>query len=232
MRKTKVVVAVDGPAGSGKSTVCREAARRLGIKYIDSGAVYRAITWLLLDRCGKITREDELTHHLAGITITQTFNEDGVSRTFVNGDDVSERIRNEKIAENIGIISDDRGIRNHVNSLLRAWSMEESVIMDGRDIGSVVFPHAEVKIYLDASVEVRAQRRVHEYVQMGKTVDGNDIKKQIIRRDREDKSRSFGRLLKTPDSLYVDTSAMSREEVVNWLVATVSKAMKGKRPRE
>lgn len=221
----RMVIAVDGPAGSGKSTVCREAALELGIKYIDSGAVYRALTWYLLKVCPDMAACGEFAEKIKDLIITQRFTPDGGSRTFVNGEDVSEEIRTERITGSIGVVSDDTGVRNFVNTLLREWSREESVIMDGRDIGSVVFPDADLKVYLDASVDERARRRISEYEEKGKTVDGNAIRNQIIRRDREDESRPFGRLVKNPDALYLDTSAMARKQVVDWLVNAVLKAM-------
>jgi cytidylate kinase len=138
-----------------------------------------------------------------------------VATTFVNGEDVSAKIRTESIAKNIGAVSDDPEIREYVNSLLRRWSENESIIMDGRDIGTVVFPSADLKIYLDASVDVRARRRFREYEDAGKNVDLNDIKNQIIQRDIEDQSRPVGALRRAEDAVYLDTSGMDRDEVID-----------------
>ncbi len=211
MGNKRIIVAVDGPAGSGKSSVSKEVARRLGLKYIDSGAVYRSITWYLLERYSIIERGRDYSSEIIKLDIYQIFNEDGNSSTFLNGKDVSNLIRNEAIAENIGIVSDDIGIRNFVNSLLREWAKEESIIMDGRDIGSVVFPDADVKIYLDASVDVRAHRRFLEYQEMGKKVDIKDIRNQIAIRDTQDKERPYGRLIRSEDSIYIDTDEINQE---------------------
>lgn len=149
------------------------------------------------------------------------FNPDGTLTTYANGADVSNKIRDEVIAKNIGIVSDDPLIREYVNALLRRWSMRDSIIMDGRDIGTVVFPDADVKIFLDASVEIRSLRRSLEYEEKGKTVDVNAIKKQIIRRDEEDMSRPFGRLVRADDAFYIDTSSMEMEDVVQSMVDIV-----------
>ena len=191
--------------------MCKNAALSLGLKYIDSGALYRAITWLFLSRglLGDGISEDALS----GVVITQRFLPDGRALTFVNGEDVSDRIRDEEIARHIGRISDNTGIRDYVNRLLRSWAGSESIMMDGRDIGSVVFPDADMKIYLDASVEERTRRRIKEYREMGKNVDEIAIKNQIILRDEQDRSRSYGRLIRCDDAVYIDTSHMSQDEV-------------------
>jgi cytidylate kinase len=222
MSGSRMVIAVDGPAGSGKSTVSKEVAKRLGIKYIDSGAIYRAITWYILDRYGMVERGKAYIDDIERIDIVQLFNTDGSTSTFVDDIDVSELIRDELIAQNIGIISDDPDIRDFVNSLLRQWGDRESVIMDGRDIGTVVYPRANIKIYLDASVDVRAKRRFLEYRGIGKTVDGEDIRKQIIQRDNEDMTRPFGRLLRADDAIYIDTSDMTKEGVIEKMIEAVN----------
>lgn len=222
MLKDLIIVAVDGPAGSGKSSVSKEVAQRLDISYIDSGAIYRAVTWYILKKFGAVEPGKNYIEGFSDVKITQDFSRDGVSKTFVNGADVSVEIRDELIAKNIGVISDNPKIRNFVNHLLRGWAMTRSIIMDGRDIGTVVFPNADHKIFLDASVEVRSLRRFKEYTEMGKTVDVNEIKKQIIRRDEEDSRRPFGRLVKADDAYIIDTSSMTKEEVVNLIIKKVS----------
>jgi cytidylate kinase len=221
MNKNRLIIAVDGPAGSGKSSVSKEVAIRLGLKYIDSGAVYRAITLFLLVRDGKIEKGIDYSGEIKDLNITQIFNNDGNSLTFLNSRDVSNEIRNEVITKNIGIVSDDIGIRNFVNSLLRKWASSESIIMDGRDIGSVVFPDADIKIYLDASVDERALRRCGEYQDRGKNVDIKDIRKQIAIRDSQDKERPFGRLIRSEDAIYIDTDKLTQEEVTRKIVELI-----------
>ncbi len=219
--KKKIVVAVDGPAGSGKSSVSRLVAAGLGMKYIDSGALYRSITWYVLGRDGVITDDFKFSDDLAALNIAQEFMPDGASRTYVNGTDVSALVRDEAIARNIGIISDNRDVRNCVNKLLRRYAQDDPIIMDGRDIGTVVFPDADLKIYLDASAEVRAERRIKEYREMGKNVDENEIKKQIIQRDEQDSKRPFGALIRAPDAVYIDTSRMNRDQVIDRITGLV-----------
>ncbi len=230
MKGSMITVAVDGPAGSGKSSVSREVAERLGLKYVDSGAIYRSITLFLLRKHGELTREASYAEELDGLAVEQRFNPGGSCSTYVNGEDVSAEIRSELIAKNIGVVSDDPRIRGFVNERLREWGRNESIIMDGRDIGTVVFPDAHIKIYLDASAEVRAQRRHREYLESGKTVDLNAIKNQIIQRDIEDTSRPVGALRKAADAIVVDTSHMTRPEVVEKLVDIIGKGPVAGRP--
>jgi cytidylate kinase len=220
--KNRLVVAVDGPAGSGKSSISKEAAKLLGLKYIDSGAVYRSITWYLLQKYNTKLNPKEYINDLTDVKINQIFNIDGSCSTFINGRDISEEIREIRIAENIGVVSDNIQIRNYVNMLLRQWALEDSIIMDGRDIGTVVFPNANIKIYLDASVDVRAHRRAIEYQEKGKNVDIKDIRNQIALRDKQDTSRPFGCLKKAKDAVYVDTTKMTKSEVIKKVINLIS----------
>jgi cytidylate kinase len=221
----RIIVAVDGPAGTGKSSVCKLVAMDMGLRYIDSGAVYRSITWYVLQRDKMITGGFRFTGDISELDIRHEFLGNGSCRTYVNSTDVTDSIRDSAITRNIGIISDNRDVRNFVNRLLRSWSKEGSAIIDGRDIGSVVFPDADVKIYLDASVETRALRRIKEYREMGKNVDENVVKKEIILRDEQDRSRPFGALTRSDDAVYIDTSCMSREQAVERMKEVVQSAV-------
>ena len=213
----KIIVAVDGPAGSGKSSVCRLAALAMGVKYIDSGAIYRAITWYFMNKYGDNPAVGNPLDELSAVDIEQIFEADGNVITFLNGRDISKAIREEKVAENISNFSNNKDVRDYVSSLLRKWAGANSIIMDGRDIGTVVFPDADLKIYLDASVDVRAGRRAKEYADLGKNVDENSIRNQIIQRDFKDENREFGPLKKAEDSVYLDTSGMAFNDVIEQL---------------
>lgn len=212
-----IIVAVDGPAGSGKSSVCRNAALDLGIQYIDSGAIYRAITWYFMDKYGDNLTVNDPVGELSSVKIEQIFEPDGGVRTLLNGEDISSAIREERVAGNISIFSDNKDVRDYVSALLRKWAGENSIVMDGRDIGTVVFPDADLKIYLDASVDIRTYRRVKEYNDSGKNVDENSIRNQIIQRDFKDENREFGPLKKAEDSVYLDTSGMDFNDVIEKL---------------
>jgi cytidylate kinase len=228
MNRKNITVAVDGPAGSGKSSVCRDVAVMRHLRYVDSGALYRAITWHCLRGRRSLQGGMDFSFEPGDLDLRQEFHENGKCSTFVNGQDVSLLIRDEIIAGNIGVVSDTVSVRDFVNSLLRRWAESESVIMDGRDIGTVVFPNASVKIYLDASVDLRAERRIKEYREMGKNVDENAIKKQIIQRDNEDFSRSYGALSRAEDAIYCDTSFMTRQEVVAYIIDIIERVQKGR----
>lgn len=219
-----IVAAVDGPAGSGKSSVCKEAAAVSGLKYIDSGAIYRSVTLFVIETAGAIDRETCYRALLKDIKIEQIFTPEKKIISFLNGRDVSSSIRDERITSNIGLVSDSADVRNFVNFLLRRWAEGESVLMDGRDIGSVVFPEADIKIYLDASIDVRAKRRINEYREMGKNLDEIAVKNQIIQRDSQDMSRSYGRLVRLKEAVYIDSSDLTFDAVVEkikFLIASV-----------
>jgi cytidylate kinase len=213
----KIIIAVDGPAGSGKSSVCRKAALDMGIKYIDSGAIYRAITWFFMNKYGECLNVKDPVSELAEVRIEQIFESDGDVKTLIDGTDISLAIREEKVAGNISVFSDNKEVRDYVSALLRKWAGENSIVMDGRDIGTVVFPDADLKVYLDASVEMRTLRRVKEYTDSGKNVDENSIRNQIIQRDFKDENREFGPLKIAEDSLYLDTSYMTFYDVLEKL---------------
>jgi len=212
-----IIVAVDGPAGSGKSSVSRKAALEMGIKYIDSGAIYRAITWYFMDKYGDDFAVKDPVKELSAVKIEQLFESDGKVRTLLDGKDISSAIREEKVAGNISVFSDNKDVRDYVSALLRKWAGENSIVMDGRDIGTVVFPDADLKVYLDASVDIRTTRRVKEYTDSGKNVDENSIRNQIIQRDFKDENREFGPLKRAEDSVYIDTSGMAFDDVIEQL---------------
>ncbi|MDA3901241.1 MAG: (d)CMP kinase [Spirochaetes bacterium] len=218
----RVVVAVDGPAGSGKSSVSRQVAVKLGITYIDSGAIYRAITYAMMEQYGELSSDIDFSSATKNIQIKQEYLPDDMStRTYVDGIDVSEQIRTEDVARNIQWVSSDTSVRNFVTDLLRKWAGLKSVIMDGRDIGSIVFPNADLKIYLDASAQIRAERRFNEYADAGKKVDLKEIKKQIIQRDSQDTTREFGALTKCADAVLIDSSSMSQDQVTDTIITLI-----------
>lgn len=221
--KKRIIVAIDGPAGSGKSSVSKVVAIKMGLKYIDSGAIYRSITLYLLEKYGEIIKIQDKNEVFNDLNIRQEFMLDGNTLTFLNDDDISVKIRDERITLNIGKVSEQEVIREYVTNLLKEWSKSSSVIMDGRDISTVVFPNADLKVYFDASVEERTKRRVFEYTEMGKNVDENMIKKQITQRDSDDKNRQFGALKQSEDAVYFDTSDFSKEKVIEKLSEMVEK---------
>lgn len=226
-----IVVAVDGPAGSGKSSVSRDVAKRSGMQYIDSGALYRAITLYAIEKHGSSFTEHDVCILLSDIELLQVFNDNGSCTTYCNGADVSGSIRSELVAEHIGKVSDIVAVREYVNGLMRQWAKDHSIIVDGRDIGTVVFPDADIKIYVDASVDKRAERRAGEYAQKGIAYDSSQLKKQIALRDEQDMKRPFGALRKAEGAVYLDTSFMTQDEAGNFIYSLLTAVINQEKQR-
>jgi len=209
----RIIIAIDGPAGAGKSSCAKLVAQRLNsirsdlnIEYVDSGAIYRGITKKLLDSKIKIEDYIGIKNLLEKIKIEL---KDG--RVLIDGNDVTEYLRTKEVTELVSPVSNNIDIRKRVNLFLNEYAKNKSIIMDGRDIGTVVFPDATFKFYLDASVDVRAERRYKEkHTDM--TLD--EIKESIIKRDENDKNKPFGALKIADDAIYIDTSFLTLEEVV------------------
>jgi cytidylate kinase len=206
----RIVVAIDGPAGAGKSTIARAIAARLGYIYIDTGAMYRAVgLWAVrsgigLDETHKI---EELARH-AKIEFSA-----GASNVILNGEDVTEAIRDPQISDAASRASAIAGVRHAMVEAQRRMAEDASVVMEGRDIGTVVFPDADVKIFLDARPEVRAERRMEELRAKGKDVGVETVAREMAERDQRDRTRAESPLVQAPDAVYVDTTGLSIEEV-------------------
>jgi cytidylate kinase len=206
----RVVVAIDGPAGAGKSTVARALARRLGYVYIDTGAMYRAVAlWAV--RLGVALNDAHRLEQLAREARIEFAA--GSSRVLLNGEDVTAAIREPGMAEAASKVSMIGGVRRALVAAQRAMAESASVIMEGRDIGTVVFPDADVKIFLDADPEARAERRVEDLRRRGLAVEPDGVAQEIAERDRRDRTRSESPLIQAPDAVYVDTTGLSVERV-------------------
>jgi cytidylate kinase len=208
----KIVVAIDGPAGSGKSTTAKLLAQRLGYFYIDTGAMYRAVTLFLL-RNNIPFDEDKICRALKGIAIEFKYI-DGSLRTMLNGEDVSEEIRLPEVTKYVSPVSTIKCVRDFLVEQQRLMGKEGGVVMDGRDIGTVVFPNAELKIYLVASLEERIRRRMLELKQKGLDVSIDEVRHQIETRDRIDSSREHSPLQKAKDAIEIDTTNLTIDEQV------------------
>ena len=206
-------IAIDGPAGAGKSTIAKLAAKGLGFLYVDTGAMYRAIGLYLLENEVDYNEESQLLEALDKINIEIKY-VDGVQRVILNDCDVSEAIRREEVGQAASTTSALKPVRAKLLDLQRDIAAKNDVIMDGRDIGTNILPNAELKIYLTASVEVRAQRRYKELVEKGETPDFEEVKKGIEQRDYQDMNRDIAPLRQAEDAVLVDTSDMTIDEVV------------------
>ena len=217
MEKQIFRIAIDGPAGAGKSTIARMAAERLGFIYVDTGAMYRAIALFCLRR-GISPKDEEAVSSAvkeAQITITHV---DKEQRVLLNGEDVSGQIRTEQVGNTASAVSAYPEVRAHLLNLQRDLAANASVIMDGRDIGTCVLPDAETKIFLTASPSVRAMRRFKELKEKGIMCNLQEIEQDIIERDQRDMTRKIAPLKQAEDAVLVDGSEMTIEEVADRII--------------
>lgn len=214
----KPVVAIDGPAGAGKSTVAKGVAERLGYLYIDTGAMYRAIACCVL-RAGVPLTDHRAVVALAVKTEVTLSTIDGEQHVFADGEDVSGAIRTPEVTRASSPISAIAGVRKRLVDMQRRMGSEGGVVMEGRDIGTVVFPDAEVKVFLTASALERARRRVEQMKKMGVEADVEKTAAEMRERDLRDISRATAPLVQAPDAVLVDTDGMTVEQVIDAIVA-------------
>jgi cytidylate kinase len=225
MTKKKIVIAIDGHSSCGKSTMAKSLARELGYIYIDSGAMYRAVTLYAL-RNGWINNGipdiEKVISGLKNIKITFTWNEETEKNTtFLNGENIEDEIRRLEVSQNVSPISTIAKVRHEMVKQQRENGKNKGIVMDGRDIGTVVFPDAELKIFMTASPEIRAQRRYLELKEKGAPADYSDILKNVEERDKIDSTREVSPLKKAEDALILDNSNLTREEQLQWTLNKV-----------
>lgn len=211
--KKKINIAIDGESSCGKGTIARELARALGYIFVDSGAMYRAVTLYAIDH--QLTSQDfvEKPEILERIKIEFRLNEAGdFYETFLNGESVEHRIRSMEVNRLVSEISKVRNVRRHLVKLQQEIGKDKGVVMDGRDIGTVVFPDAELKIYMTAHPEIRAKRRYHQLMEKGREVDYQEILNNLIERDRIDSTREEGPLRKAADAITLDNTDMTPKQ--------------------
>ncbi len=221
MEKKIYSVAVDGPSGAGKSTLAKAIAAKLGIVYVDTGAIYRSIGYYVY--CKKIDPKDAaaVIAILPELDIRMCYGEDGVQRMILNGEDVSQQIRLPEMSMYASAVSAIPEVRTYLLEMQRQMARRTSVIMDGRDIGTVVLPDAQVKIFLTAAAEVRAQRRMKELEQRGTPQPFEEVLQQIQERDWADSHRAAAPLRQADDAVLVDTSNLNFEESMDALLAII-----------
>jgi cytidylate kinase len=206
----RIVVAIDGPGGAGKSTIARRVAEKLGCIYIDTGAMYRAVA-LWASRLGVDLADGLRLEQLAAAA--EIHFEAGSSRLLLNGEDVSEAIRAPRMSQAASRVSSVAGVRRALVAKQRAMGAESSVVMEGRDIGTVVFPDAGVKIFLDADPRARAERRVRELREKGIEADAGEVARELGERDERDSRRADSPLLQAPDAIYLDSTPLTPDQV-------------------
>ena len=208
-------IAIDGPAGAGKSTIAKALAKELGFRYVDTGAIYRTVAYFL-DLLGVSPKDvDGVERYIDELTVAIEYDEEGLQHMIMNGMDVTNDIRTPEISLKASDVSAHAVVRDMLLDMQRDVAKRHNVVMDGRDIGSVVLPDADVKIFLTASAEVRAQRRVLEYAAKGKKVDYNKTLDEIRKRDYQDTHRVVAPLKMTRDSVKVDTSELDIDAAVD-----------------
>ena len=228
MDTQKIIIAIDGYSSTGKSTFAKLVAAKLGYVYIDTGALYRAMT-LCAIKNGIIDHENNIDHDLLQRTLPNTVvefrptGENGKCETYLNGENVEKEIRGLEIANKVSHIAAVPAVRNFVDSMLKVYGEKKGVVMDGRDIGTAVFPDAELKIFMTADPKIRAQRRYNEMVMKGESPNMEDVLKNLLERDYIDTHRETAPLTQAPDAVLLDNSHMTLEEQMEWVLNILSK---------
>lgn len=218
-----ISIAIDGPAGAGKSTIARRLAKELGYYYVDTGAIYRTVAYFF-DLWGISPKDaDGISRYIDELTVGIEYDDDGVQHMIMNGMDVTADIRTQEISQKASLVSAQPIVREMLLDMQRQVALEHNVIMDGRDIGTVVLPKATVKIFMTASAEVRANRRTKELLERGQTADYNRILQEIQQRDYQDTHREIAPLKPARDSVKLDTSNMDIDSVIAAIKEIVEK---------
>jgi len=217
------VITIDGPAGSGKSTVAKGVAKKLGYLYIDTGAMYRALTLKAVREKININDEKSLVDLSENLDIKLEDDKEGL-KVFLDGQDVSEEIRSLSISEYVKYLAKIKDVRKNMVNIQRVLAKRsKGAVMEGRDIGTVVFPDAKYKFYLDASVDERIKRRYKEFARKGVNVTLDDVKKDVKERDHSDTTRDAGPLKKASDAVYIDTTSKTVEHVIEEILKRLLK---------
>ena len=207
-----VSIAIDGPAGAGKSTLARKTARELGFLYVDTGAIYRTVALKVLRAGADPTEESQVIPLLNGLDMSMDYGPDGEQRMFLEGEDVSKAIREHQISGLASKVSAIPAVRDFLLEFQRTQAREHNVVMDGRDIGTVVLPQADVKIFLTAAPESRARRRLLELEGRGQKTDFETVLRDIVQRDEQDRNRPIAPLRQAEDAVLLDTTRLNLEE--------------------
>ena len=227
---SKITIAIDGYSSCGKSTLAKALASKLNYAYIDSGAMYRSVTLFCLRK--RIIAKDKkldakrVIEQLPLIEITFAFNPHSKSsETFLNGENVEKEIRSMEVAENVSKISTIKEVREQMVQLQRSFGKDKGVVMDGRDIGSHVFPDAELKIFMTADNEIRTQRRLDELKSKGTSISFEEVKKNLLERDHDDTHRKESPLIKAEDAIVLDNTELNKEQQLEFVMKLISDLM-------
>ena len=220
----RLVITIDGPAGSGKSTTARLVAQRLGYAYLDTGAMYRGMTVKALEQGIDVSRPEALAE-MARRTEVRVETDPKGTRIIVDGRDVTDLLREPRVTRNASAVSAARGVRERMVELQRKIGLDGGIVAEGRDIGSVVFPQAEVKIYLEADLNCRAARRQRDLAQVGSPADPSKVEQEISARDRYDSTREHSPLVVPEGAVIIDNTDLTIEEQVDRVIEEVAKKL-------
>jgi cytidylate kinase len=224
----KITIAIDGPAASGKSTTAKLVAHKLGYLHIDTGAMYRALTLKALDEKIDLSDKKEIVH-LAQTSTIRLEVKDSTTKVFLDGTEVTKRIRTQQVNRSVSTVSSYKGVRDVMVQAQQQMAASGGVVLEGRDIGTVVLPKAELKIFMIASVEERARRRKKDLALVGIEADQDDLVKEIDARDQKDSTREASPLRKAPDAIELDTSTLAIEEQVDFILERAKDIIRGKK---
>lgn len=233
----KIIVAIDGYSSSGKSTMAKELAIATGYKYVDSGAMYRAVTLYairhgMIDSDGSIDTA-RLIASLPDIQISFTIDTATSSQhTLLNGEDIEKEIRSSQVAAHVSPVAAIPEVRTRLTAMQQAFGLEKGIVMDGRDIGTTVFPHAEMKVFVDASPEVRARRRWLEMLEKGEKTDFEDVLANVKERDLIDSTRAVSPLRKAPDAIVLCNDDMTLQQQTDWMLTTFNRIVRNGNDRD
>lgn len=214
-----MIITIDGPAGSGKSTIAKELAKKLHILYVDSGAMFRAVTYSIVQNKIELSNS-AVAEHLKTISIKLEVIND-TQETFLNEKNVSNEIRSSEVTTTVSLVASLPAVREWLLIQQRLFAQQHDLIMDGRDIGTIVFPNADYKFFLTASIEERAKRRTKEFASKGINATLDTIQQEMIKRDTLDSSRTLAPLVKADDAMEIDTTSLSIEEVIQLILETL-----------
>ncbi len=226
---TKIIIAIDGHSSTGKSTVAKQLAKALGYTYVDTGAMYRSVAWYAMQKGMVVNDElvvDELKKSLSDITIRFKYNKaSGIAEAYVNGENVESQIRTLEVSQWVSKIAAISEVRSKLVEQQQQMGVNKALVMDGRDIGTVVFPNAELKLFMTAPAEIRAKRRYNELKSKEEKVTFDEVLKNVIERDRIDTTREDSPLIKADDAIVIDNSLLSREEQFEQILSLANKAI-------
>lgn len=218
--KKRAVITIDGPAGAGKTSIAKIVSRKLGYNYIDTGAMYRAISWKAFREKIDLKAKEKLIKMVRNTKI-ELKNRAGMVRVYLDGKDITNKIRNKRLAEGASILATVPEVREQLMKIQRRMGSSGGIVVEGRDIGTVVFPRADYKFYLDASIKERALRRYRELKVKGEEGQLAELEKAIRSRDKRDRTRGVAPLKRAPDAIVIDSTDMSKKEVVEFILKRI-----------